>query len=576
MNNQIRRIFKLAMMLMLVLTCVKLKIDIKAEDSVPTVKVYSEQTVNGIPWKVAIYTDGTVAIKPTKMEYKYIEVEIPSKINSYTVNAIETKAFDGWCLMTKVLIPNSVTKIGRNAFNGCQGLTSLAIGDNVTSIGYEAFWCCNKLESISIGSGVQTIGAKAFDFCSKLSEIHVSAQNKYYSSENGVLYNKDKTELIRCAENRSGDYTTPSSVLKIDEWAFWNCKNIKNVKVTDNVKVMQWFAIYQSGITSIQIGSGIEVIDQYACGGCLNLTKVSISEGVNTILNGAFMGCTSLEEITLPVSVNEIRGSAFKGCSNLEKASYLGTQQQWNSLKKNIQDGNDELINAIEEKYKDSTVTFGHVEVCGSNVTLKSKDGYTIVKAAVAVDKEGKLQASFCDNWNEFKTYQYKRKLSGFVWTDVPNGVYTFYIEEKDEEGKSVVTYEIVPIFKRSTKEEAAKESLKTFTKYAENVLSSKMSEKEAEEGQECVYDNIYKKLEGSIVQAKNLVNETELVYEELIQCGLQLQDNIMKYNKYVFTKPEDELYAKVCVSMKDKTKVAIVKGTYSKWSEFKDSGYVV
>lgn len=48
MNNQIRRIFILAMMLMLVLTCVKLKIDIKAEDSVPTVKAYSEQTVNGI------------------------------------------------------------------------------------------------------------------------------------------------------------------------------------------------------------------------------------------------------------------------------------------------------------------------------------------------------------------------------------------------------------------------------------------------------------------------------------------------------------------------------------------------
>ena len=91
----------------------------------------------------------------------------------------------------------------------------------VTTIGDDAFEGCTNLSSIEIPDSVISIGNSAFSECEKLSAINVSSGNNNYASIDGVLFNKDKTELIQYpAGNFETAYTIPDSVTEIERKHF--------------------------------------------------------------------------------------------------------------------------------------------------------------------------------------------------------------------------------------------------------------------------------------------------------------------------------------------------------------------
>ena len=236
-----------------------------------------------------------------------------------SVTSIGGEAFRGCTGLTSITIPNSVTSIGTWAFAYCTGLTSITIPNSVTSIGVGAFEGCNGLTSITIPNSVTSISNWAFDGCTGLTSINVANENNYYSSNNGVLFNKKKTELIRYPEGKSQtSYTIPNSVTSIGYGAFYGCTGLTSITIPDSVTSIGDFAFYRcSSLTSITIPNSVTSIGERAFWGCTGLTNITIPNSVTSIGDFAFWGCTGLTNITIPNSVTSIGYEAFNGCTGL-------------------------------------------------------------------------------------------------------------------------------------------------------------------------------------------------------------------------------------------------------------------
>lgn len=218
-------------------------------------------------------------------------------------------------------IPETVSEIGDYAFTGCTGLTSVVIPDSVQRIGICAFMECNNLEN-----------------------IYISKNNLSYSSLNGVLYNKEKTELIvypegkkdvkfiipdsvKAIRDRACQFCTgfssvviPDFVTSIGDNAFDGCTGLTSIEIPDSVMRIGYFAfMYCTGLTSIKISKSLASIECDTFSGCTGLTSVIIPDSVQSIGNFAFCDCTGLASILIPDSVTEVEMYAFSGCINLRE-----------------------------------------------------------------------------------------------------------------------------------------------------------------------------------------------------------------------------------------------------------------
>jgi len=126
-------------------------------------------------------------------------------------------------------IPNGVISIGDDTFRFCENLKQIIIPDSVTSIGALAFYECENLKSITIPESVAEIRGNVFCSCSNLNEIMVASENKNYSSLDGVLFNKDKTAIIRLFQAKAGRFIIPDSVTTIEHDAFGDCIGLKEI-----------------------------------------------------------------------------------------------------------------------------------------------------------------------------------------------------------------------------------------------------------------------------------------------------------------------------------------------------------
>jgi hypothetical protein len=211
-----------------------------------------------------------------------------------SITSIGKSAFFRCTSPKSITIPDSVTSIGDGAFSRCIGLTSVTIPDSVTSIGDSAFNWCTGLTSVTIPNSVTSIGSYArnptsvgnltglstitnvFSYCTRLTAINVDSGNSAYSSQDGVLFNKDKTELIRYPEGKAGEYIIPNSVTTIGGNAFYNCTSLTGVTIPDSV-------------TSI---------GDFVFSFCKCLTGITIPKSVTKIGENVFMSCDNLTSIT--------------------------------------------------------------------------------------------------------------------------------------------------------------------------------------------------------------------------------------------------------------------------------------
>ena len=255
-----------------------------------------------------------------------IQYPIANKRSSFVipdgVDIVADGAFMYSVNLTNITIPNSVTEIGVGAFAYCTGITDIAIPDSVMAFGvrgFEMFCGCENLKSITIGKGIKNIDPGAFKDCNNLSDITVSPENNNFSSKDGVLFNKDKTELIKYpVGNQRTVYSIPNTVKTIGYSAFHESVNLTDITVPNSVTSIGDRAFAGcTGLTSVTLGNGVTSIEDGAFYGCTGLTSITIPNSVTSIGESAFVDCTGLTSITIPDSVTSIGESAFVDCTGL-------------------------------------------------------------------------------------------------------------------------------------------------------------------------------------------------------------------------------------------------------------------
>ena len=188
---------------------------------------------------------------------------------------------------SEVVIPDTVTAIGKGAFEG-SFITSVVIPGSVTSVGKRAFAACAALEKVVFksGSGCE-IGDEAFCDCAALQTL------------------------------------TLKGVTSIGAKAFWGC-GACSVDIPDTVTAIGAKAFMNSSVTSAVIPGSVAAIPSEAFSTCYGLAKVTLKEGISSIDARAFAYCGSLTSLTIPDSVAAIGKNAFQDCWALEKVTILG------------------------------------------------------------------------------------------------------------------------------------------------------------------------------------------------------------------------------------------------------------
>lgn len=339
---------------------------------------------------------------------EYVPASLKTVVITKDTN-IAKSAFEDCSNIESITIPSTVKSIGEWAFFDCYKLKNVIIKNGVESIDREAFRNCMSIAEITIPNSVKNISEYVFSGCDSIQKITLpftgsDIDGTVSGSFSYIFYNgipETLKEVVITKATKIGSHafndcqyiesiSIPSTVKKIEDYAFYNCTGLKRVNITD---LGAWCKIDFNGYygqnpleyaknlyingklaTNIVIPSGIEVLNWYTFKNCTSLESVVIQNGVEQVGHQAFSGCSNLKSITLPKTLKWIQDSAFGGCGKLTTVYFLGSQSQKSGISFN--NYNDNLKNA--KWYYDACYN-------------KSSHSYKTTTTAATLKKDGKI-----------------------------------------------------------------------------------------------------------------------------------------------------------------------------------------
>lgn len=212
--------------------------------------------------------------------------------NGSKVVSIGEYAFADNAKLSEVSLPASLTVIADYAFSNCINVKKVTINASESaSLGSKIFADCSLLTTIELSAAVNSVTTTTFGGCYQLKQIVVDEGNATYASENGILYNKDKTELIYCAP-----------------------KNIVS-SLPETVTAIRANAFENGELTSMVIGKNVTSIGDYAFNNCAKLATLTFESGrvaALTVGAYAFNDCVNVTALALPATLTAVGSGAFK------------------------------------------------------------------------------------------------------------------------------------------------------------------------------------------------------------------------------------------------------------------------
>lgn len=135
-------------------------------------------------------------------------------------------------------IPSTVQELTSGSLQDCDELTNIQITNSVTTIDDYTLCDCDKIKDIFLPSSVNNIGTNSniLRSCKGLLNINVDENNSSFASENGILYDKDKTKILGFPSGRTGSYTVPGDI-DID-YSIFDDSQLSEINLPDNLKYM--------------------------------------------------------------------------------------------------------------------------------------------------------------------------------------------------------------------------------------------------------------------------------------------------------------------------------------------------
>ncbi len=317
-----------------------------------------EETDGAFYYKVL--DDGTICITNWG-SYNYTEeviCEIPATIDGKIVTTMDGGFFFDSTPPKYLSIPETVTYINEDMFKWTDGyINDITVSDNnknyssVDGVLYNKdkteliYYPAGKCGECVIPKSVKYINDSAFRGNENITQVSVETGNNYYTVENGILFTKDKTKLVKYpCQLANTSYNVPDSVIDIGSWAFYGNGNISSINFTDSIKSIGeccFDKCYNIELTNIP--RKIEYLGGYAFGGRLKaqtlimpktLSKLGLhdvaarvsryafynceienviyEDGTVALYSATVQYCNSLKSVTIPKSVTEICGNAYE------------------------------------------------------------------------------------------------------------------------------------------------------------------------------------------------------------------------------------------------------------------------
>ena len=211
-----------------------------------------------------------------------------------TFKEIGSGAFYNFSGLTSVK-GTSIKELKNQAFDMCSSLKSINF-PNLERMDENAFANCTSLVSYTIPASVTYINGAAFYGSTNLTSLTVNSNNYYFSCENNILYNKNKTVLYAFLSCRTDEsYVVPSTVKTIGEKAFYNNKYLKSVVLSNGLETISQSAFSNSKIESVFIPQSVNTIKYWAFLNCNSLTSVKVAKSTPIKLtNNVFPSTTTL------------------------------------------------------------------------------------------------------------------------------------------------------------------------------------------------------------------------------------------------------------------------------------------